>query len=155
MLKYCVKKWDANKEKLKKRFETERYWEHCEYADILKAVIDTVLNTPIDGEVANPWDSSNVHEIDDGSYQGTLLYLFPANTSQPGAGEYLMTYVYYGSCSGCDTLLAIQADGNGTGYLTERQVNDLMELAKDLLVNMRLPYNNLWGYDPNFEQAKF
>ena len=50
----------------------------------------------------------NIHVIDDGDYQGTLLYIIPEKGYQPS--EYWAVKVSYGSCSGCDTMESIRSD---------------------------------------------
>ena len=70
--------------------------------------------------------------IDNGDYQGTQIFIIPINTYQPGVDEYVYTHTYYGSCSGCDTLQAIQS-WDGDELPNEEQVKDYMELALHLL----------------------
>jgi len=53
----------------------------------------------------NP-DPSRVHQIDDGDYQGTLVFVIGAENYQPNI--YWVVKVAYGSCSGCDTLERIK-----------------------------------------------
>ena len=155
MTKYCLAKWDANKDKLRKRFEEGTGWNVCSYADILKAIVESVLNN--EGEQAwyDQWDSSHITEIDDGDYQGTLLFLIPLNTYQPNESEYLITFIDYGSCSGCDTLQGIQEWGGYEDKLTERQIDDFMSLSKDILMNMRKPFNDGWRHDERFDEVAF
>lgn len=154
MTKYCLAKWDANKDKLRKRFEEGTGWNVCGYVDILKAIVETVLN---EGEPAwaDQWDSSHIAVIDDGAYQGTLLFLIPLDTYQPEPSEYLITYVDYGSCCGCDTLQGIQAYGSYGDKLTEKQIDDFMLLSKDILMTMRKPFNDGWRHDERFDEVAF
>lgn len=50
----------------------------------------------------------NIHVINDGDWSGTGIFIIPEkDVYQPGIEDYLMTHTYYGSCSGCDTLLNI------------------------------------------------
>ena len=147
MLKYCLDKWNQNKDMLKAELETNSELNTCSYTDLVKLVVDYVLN-PGEGE---KWDSDNITEVDNGDYQGTLLFLIPATTYQPFEFEYLMTYVRYGSCSGCDTLQAIK--GWEDGPLTASQVNDFMKLCKDLVTNMVKPYNGGWRFTDGFEEV--
>ena len=73
---------------------------------------------------------------------------------QPSESEYLMTYVGYGSCSGCDTLQAIQDWSIDDRLLEPEQVEDFMKLCKDLVTNMILPYNIGWRASSEFEPVK-
>lgn len=90
-----------------------------------------------------------VHEIDDGDYQGTLIYLIPFNSYQPDPEDYRMTFAWYGSCSGCDALQSAQSWGDGK--LTEQQVKDFMSICKDLICNAIKPYNYGWRHDDRFD----
>lgn len=70
--------------------------------------------------------------IDNGDYQGTQIFLIPMETYQPSVEDYVYTNTYYGSCSGCDTLQAIQSyDYNELP--NEEQIKDYMTLALHLL----------------------
>lgn len=151
MIKYCLKKWDANKDKLEQFYRTTTGWNECDYLDIVEAVVAHVLN---DGEYKRgKWDVANITEIDNGNYQGTLLYLIPQNTSQPTEYEYLMTYVGYGSCAICDTLIAIQRYGKGQ-HLTDNQIKSFMALSKDIITNMKKPYNCGWRNEEEFDEVE-
>ncbi len=70
--------------------------------------------------------------IDNGDYQGTQIFIVPLNTYQPRAEDYVYTNTYYGSCSGCDTLLAI-LDYDTDKKPSENQIKDYMTLALHLL----------------------
>lgn len=143
MIKYCLKKWDENKNDLKLALERYSEINSCDYSDLVKLVTDYIL-----GE---EWDSENITMIDNGDYQGTLLFLIPKDTYQPAEYEYLATFVSYGSCSGCDTLQAIQSWSDEP--VTEEQIEDFMTLCKDLVTNMRKPFNNGWRSEPEFEEV--
>lgn len=153
MLKYCLEQWDKNKGLLEKRLKTDKSLNNCEYVDLVKLVVDCILNgNNDDGDYINlRWDSSKITVIDNGDYQGTQLFLIPLKTYQPCEHEYLMTCVGYGSCSGCDTLMAIQDWGEKR--LTEGQVKDFMGLCKDILTNMIKPYNGGWRFIEGFEEV--
>jgi hypothetical protein len=81
-------------------------------------------------------DPTRIHQIDDGDYQGTLLFVIAASGYQPS--DYWYVKVGYGSCSGCDTLQAI--DGYG-GYSDEApskdQVDDYMTLALHIIQGLK------------------
>lgn len=153
MLKIIVEKWDKNKDKLKEVFETQKGFNGCDYKEIVKTVFSTIYN---DGEcfLSGRLDLENLTEIDNGECQGTLIYLIPFDTYQPSESEYLMSYVDYDSCSGCDALQAIQAYGGYDKNLNETQVKDFMQLAKDILQNTIKPYNYGWREDENFKQVE-
>lgn len=143
MIKYCLDQWNKNKEKLRIAVDNDTILRgrDYDYEYLVKLVVKHILG---DG-----WDYKNITTIDNGDYGGTLLFLIPENTYQPSEYEYLMTYVNYGSCSGCDTLLSIQecsVDDND-------MLMDIMTLCKDLVANMICPYNIGWRNDSRFEQV--
>ena len=99
------------------------------YKDIVKAVV-----TVLDAGGYNDPDPDRIHEINDGDYQGTLLYVIGAKGYQPGTYWYVK--VGYGSCSGCDTLEAIR--GYTDEPATEEQINDYMTLALHIVQGLKL-----------------
>lgn len=150
MLKYCLKKWDANKGILEERLKNDRTLSKCNYKYLVQVVVESILNS--DSDFREEWDANNITEVDDGQYCGTLLFLIPRDTYQPSEYEYLMTYVNYGSCCGCDTLQAIQ--GYGEECPTEPELKDYMALCKDIVTNMIKPYNGGWRNDEDFETVE-
>lgn len=128
-----VSKWDEKKEGLKRHFtdEIERY-KSCEYKDVVKAVVYHIVN-----DEGNYYDLDGMTVIDDGDYQGTQLFIVPADVYQPSYYNYLITYESYGSCSGCDTLMAIQEEDD-----KELMVSDLMTLSLHLIQNMKKLYED-------------
>lgn len=152
MLKYCLKKWDENKGVLEQELRTNPTLNDCAYIDLVKLVVKYILNSNVKPYSEALWDIEHITEIDNGNYQGTLLFLIPQDTYQPAEHEYLMTFVAYGSCSGCDTLQAIQ--GWGDKLLTEYQVKDFMQLCKDLITNMIKPYNRGWRSEEEFTHVE-
>lgn len=149
MLKYCLKKWHENRDKLEMAIRKDANLNDCNYTYLLKLLVEHVLNGG-DCGVCNEYklQANHITEIDDGDYQGTLVYLIPFDTYQPSECDYLMTYVGYGSCSGCDTLQAIQSWEDAPP--TELQVKGYMSLCKDMLTNMIKPYNHEWRKNDDF-----
>jgi hypothetical protein len=126
MIKAFVEKWEAGKDGLRKHFESA----HPEnYKAIVKAVIDCIAD---EHEYDLP-DPSRIHEIDDGDYQGTLVYVIGGGGYQPSSYWYVK--VSYGSCSGCDTLQAIK--DYSSEQPTERQVAGYMTLALHILQGLK------------------
>ena len=158
MLKYCLDKWNENKDKLEARLHTDKKIYECDYKYLVKLVVDVILNDGLGELDYHPdlyWNSEKITEIDNGDYQGTLLFLIPQETYQPSEYEYLMTYVGYGSCSGCDTLQHIRSifwyDDEGPEELKEKAIKEYFALCKDILTNMIKPYNGGWRNDERFE----
>lgn len=156
MIKYCLEQWEKNKVVLEKDIRKDKnlsgYYgeETAGYLYLVKIVLNNYSEYV--------WDFDRIVEIDDGDYQGTLLYVIPQKTFQPSEYDYLMTYVGYGSCGGCDPLMGIKDLGYSStkeDYPTEEQVKDYMVLMKDILTNMIRPYNSGWREDKDFEEVKY
>lgn len=131
MLKYCVEQWEKNKENLRevlKQFDFSN--EEMDYKVLMSLVITHILE--------DKWDSKNFTMVDDGDYQGTLLFIIPEKIYQPTEGDYLMTYVWYGSCSYCDTMQNILYESN-------TKVEDLMNLALHMIQRMIHPFAHHWN----------
>lgn len=146
MIKYCKDKWNKNNNMLYNALSKKLKLSELEdytYKDLVKLSVKYILND--EGVV---WDIDNITEIDNGDYQGTLLYLIPKSTCQPSEEDYLMTYVGYGSCSVCDTLEGIQY-----GYYEDSTqiIQEYMMLCKDIICNMIKPYNNGWRHEDKFD----
>lgn len=133
MIKEFVQAWDKYKGNLEEYIRTHEQSEYDSY-DILVRLLFV--------KVINPWMTDNYEEefaisdgdiyvIDDGDYQGTRIFILHKDTYQPWASDYVYTNTYYGSCSGCDTLLAIS--GYDDGLPNEGQVKDYMTLCLHLL----------------------
>ena len=125
-----IDKWNKNKDKLEEYFRTHKQEDYDEYEKIVKLIFELIIN---DDE--EDFDIKRLTVIDDGGYQGTQLFIIPRCTYQPDVTDYVYTHNYYGSCSGCDTLLNIS---NYTYDLpTENQIKDYMLLSLHLIENMR------------------
>ena len=126
MDKKFVERFNENKGQLEEFFSKEH---PVHYGDIVKAVVEAIRG-------GNEYDSPNperIHEINDGDYQGTLVYVIGEGGYQPD--DYWYVKVYYGSCSGCDTLEAIR--GYKDGPPTEDQVEDYMTLALHIVQGLK------------------
>jgi hypothetical protein len=151
MLKIIVSQWAKNKENLRKILSERTDMNEVEYKDLVKLTFETIYNNNLN-LYKDKLDLEKITEIDNGNYQGTLLFLIPFDTYQPSEFEYLMTFVGYGSCSSCDTLQSIQHGDHEK--LTEMQVSDFMTLCKDILTNTIRPYNGGWREQEDFNQAE-
>ena len=154
MLKILVERWDRNKPLLVETLKEIENIRNIEYKDLVKITFSTIFNGKKPENNYIRYDDLNINritEIDDGDYQGTLVYLIPFNSYQPSAHEYLMTYVYYGSCSCCDTLQGIMDD---YARNKEKQVSELVDLCKDIITNTIKPYNHGWQHNPDFDHVE-
>ena len=150
MLNYCKGKWAENEEKLEEIIRNSTDHNSWNYRDLLKLVVENILNRGHRGygvEDNKEWDSADITEIDNGDYQGTKIFVFHRKCYQPSEVEYLFTYVDYGSCSCCDTLQGIQAEGDLNSRLPSKsQVKDYMTLCRDMVVRMKQPFKNPYFY---------
>jgi hypothetical protein len=120
MIEELIKRFDANRDAIKNEFLAEH---PSSYDDIVRTVVSHITSEDEYGELS--LDPERIHCIDDGDYQGTLLFVIGAKGYQPY--EYWYVKVSYGSCSGCDTLESIR--GYDDESVTEQQANDYFTLA--------------------------
>ena len=78
-------------------------------------------------------DPERIHRIDDGNYQGTLVYVIGEKGYQPD--KYWYVKVDYGSCSGCDTLEGIRDYTDDAP--TDEQAKDYMTVALHIVQGMK------------------
>ena len=152
MLKIIVSQWDKNKEELRSILSKRTDLCDLAYIDLVKLTFEVIYNNGLHKYEDDILDLDSIHEIGAGNYQGTLLYLIPFDSYHPNEYEYLMTYVGYGSCSGCDALLSIQ--NRYYGAPPKQMVDDLMALCKDILTNTIKPYNRGWRHTDSFEHIE-
>lgn len=129
MIKEFIEKWNKYNKDLEEYFRNTEQKEYSEYKDIIKLLFDLVINK--DEQFENGFDTENILVIDDGDYQGTEIFILHRDSYQPSIEEYVYTNTYYGSCSGCDTLLGISNYDDEKP--DEQQVKDYMKLALHLL----------------------
>ena len=127
MIKAFVKAWYANLHSMREKFTAK----HPDgYREVVRAVVEMLASASNDYDKPDP---ERIYEIDDGDYQGTLVYVIGGSGYQPS--RYWYVKVGYGSCSGCDTLERIrdyrddQPDTN--------QVSGYMTLALHILQGLR------------------
>jgi hypothetical protein len=77
-----------------------------------------------------------ITEIDHGDYQGTLVFVIGGSGYQPGVEDHWYTSVYYGSCSGCDTLQGI-SDYPSEKLPSEDQVQEYWTLCLHMIQKMK------------------
>ena len=126
MIKKFVEAFEMKKDELKKYLEETPQSKYSRYFDLVKLLVEKVFIE---------YNAESITEIDDGYFQGTLLFLVPEKTYQPSVDEYIFTYVYYGSCSGCDTLQGIHQYSDGLP--DDEQVKDYMTLLLHIVQNIQ------------------
>lgn len=107
------------------------------YKDLVVLVV--AMLTGDDSDYGEWPDPKRVHEINDGDYQGTLVYVIAATGYQPST--YWYTQVAYGSCSGCDTLSGIRDYDYESSTPTGPQIQQYMTLALHLVQHMKQMYD--------------
>ena len=73
------------------------------------------------------------------------------DTYQPASSDYIMTYNYYGSCSGCDTLLRVQSETENNDAL---MIDSYMDLCRHLVCRVIKPYFSLFQNEDVFKTAE-
>ena len=126
MIKEFVERFMAHRDMLRERFSAEH---PTSYEDIVKAVVEVIS---VNDSYGSP-DPSRIHQIDDGDYQGILVFIIGEVGYQPN--NYWYVKVSYGSCGGCDTLESIRAYDDSPP--NESQVNDYMTLALHIVQGLR------------------
>lgn len=129
MIKEFCLAWEKNKDKLEEYLRTTPQSEYGSYKDLVRSIFNIVINT--DERIYDQYDTENIVSIDDGDYQGTLIFILHRDTYYPDVSDYVFTSVDYGSCSGCDTLLSIS--GYEDDIPSDEQVEDYMTLCLHLL----------------------
>jgi hypothetical protein len=99
-----------------------------DYEEIVREVIKVLGD---EDRYGTP-DPEHIHIINDGNYQGTLIFVIPEGGYQPD--RYWYVKVGYGSCSGCDTLQAIQG---WEDPISEQEVDDTMMLALHIVQGLK------------------
>ena len=126
MIELYVKRFEANKASLR---ELLRLRHQESYKDLVEKVIKTITSDDHDDL------DEKIHQIDDGDYQGTLLFIIPEKGYQPN--KYWAVKVSYGSCSGCDTLEDIKDSGDRYKAPDENQLDQYMTLALHIVQGLK------------------
>jgi len=124
MIQKFVDQFIQNKIELRELFKKlVETGESIDYACLMQKVIEF-------SDVDNEMDDRHITEINDGDYQGTLLYLIPEEGYQPD--RYWFVKIGYGSCSGCDAL-----EGALSGRNIKEKLDDLMSLALHIVQGLK------------------
>lgn len=126
MIEKFVKIWHEKNHLIRQKFSDKH---PGGYEDIVRAVIEILSD---EDDYLTP-DPKRIHTIDDGHYQGMLVYVIACQGYQPSTYWYVT--VWYGSCSGCDTLQGIS--GYDDGNPTDKQIDKYMTLALHILQGLK------------------
>ena len=128
MIKDAIENWEKNKPAILAEFKSN----HPEaYIDVVRTVIRNITDDQDWGAFCP--DPERIHQIDDGDYQGTLVFVIGAQGYQPS--NYWYVKVNYGSCSGCDTLQAIREYSDEKP--TDDQANQYLTLALHIVQGLK------------------
>ena len=131
MIEEFLRYWDKSKENLERYLIKTEQRNYVSCDSRVKLLFEIVINP----NVEEKFDTRNIVVIDDGEYQGTQIFILHKETYQPDISDYVYTNTFYGSCAGCDTLLAI-ADYTDE-CPSDEQVKDYMTLCLHLLQKCR------------------
>jgi len=144
MIQKFVDRFMFVKPELEKKFSENHIYS---YKDLVEITLSSISHMDEDYEEKEEKDNkeedryypemdvSKIHVIDDGHYQGTQLFIIPADEYQPST--YYAVYVWYGSCSGCDTLQRIN-DCFDDSNPSEQAVDDYMTLALHIVQGLKI-----------------
>lgn len=118
-----IAKRDLIKSQLQKGFPDD-------YEALVKITIEAITDKQSYGDP----DPNRIHCIDEGDYQGTLLFIIAGSGYQPS--NFWFVKIDYGSCSGCDTLQAIRGYGVETTP-TPEQVDDYLTLTLHIVQQLK------------------
>lgn len=131
MEQQIVKRWERGKENLRNWFKTHKQQEYDDYTKIVSALIKYCLNFgDYDVKFSEDFEVSD-HE----DYQGTQIFILHQEEYEPNLCNYYIFDNYYGSCSGCDTLLGIS--GYDCGLPDDGQVAGYMQLCLHIVQRMK------------------
>ena len=135
MINSIIEQWDLNNHNLKQYFESTEQREYCDYKEILSLIFELVVEKVDKDGVSFTIQKENIRTIDDGEYEGTIIYIIPIDRPFIDVSDYLITDNYYCSCSGCDALLSISDCESKKP--NEIQVKEYMTIALHLVQKLR------------------
>lgn len=124
MIQKFVDRFMAAKDSIRAGFASNR---PGDYEEIVKAVVKAITSDEYEDI-----DPERIHKIDDGHYQGTLLFVIASKNYQPSI--YWYVFIGYGSCSGCDTLESINI---GSEIPTSDELDQYMTLALHIVQKLK------------------
>ena len=109
MNKDIVSAWDKKQKDVREWIATIKNDEFS-YKSLLENTVKILFGE--NDDCSGMPDFERITKIDNGDYQGTLVFVIGGKGYQPGVEDHWYTSVYYGSCSGCDTLQSISEYSN-------------------------------------------
>ena len=129
MITEFIDKFQEIKPRLLEQFSDR---EPDNYEDIFKQTIKMMFEESADDYYSNSEtpDFQSITVIDDGDYQGTLVFVVASKSYQPS--DYWATRVDYGSCSGCDTFQSYSDYDN-----PEKSAPKMVTMALHMIESMK------------------
>lgn len=129
MITEFIDKFQEIKPRLLEQFSDR---EPDNYADIFKQTIKMMFEESADDYSCNSEtpDFERITVIDDGDYQGALVFVVASKSYQPS--DYWATRVAYGSCSECDTFGAYSDYDN-----PEKSAPKMVTMALHMIESMK------------------
>ena len=75
MIREFVAAWDKNKQNLRHYIASNRQGEYSSYGKLVEAIFHEVINPYLSEYNCDIFNTEQLHEIDDGDYQGSLIFL--------------------------------------------------------------------------------
>ena len=147
MIPEFVRAWNENHEELEEYLRITPQNMYSEYNILVELLFNRCINPYLSKIGKNTFDTNDMTEIDYGDYQGTLIFILHEDSYQPSTNQHVYTHNYYGSCSGCDTLMGIHHYEDGLP--NEEQINDYMMLLLQLLQHCHMFDDSIPGYELN------
>ena len=129
MITEFIDKFQEIKPRLLEQFSDR---EPDDYSDIFKQTIKMMFEESEDTYSCNSEtpDFERITVIDNGDYQGTLVFVVASKSYQPS--DYWATQVNYGSCSGCDTFESYSDYDN-----PEKSAPEMVTMALHMIESMK------------------
>ena len=141
MIKEFVAAWEKGKDNIREEIKKRR---PRDYKTLVEIVVSEIAHQIDDEGIYYVPCAKRIHQIDDGHYQGTLVFVIGDSSYQPFT--YWYCKIRYGSCSACDTLQAIVMNyGSYEGeeledfmlVENERKLGDLMRLCLHIVQELK------------------
>lgn len=134
MIQKYVDAWFRNKHKVEKNL----YKAHPQDYGQLVTMVVFALDDDGYQKYESRLDPSKIHTFGGDDYQGDYLFLIQEKHPGYGSAESWCTVlVGYGSCSGCDTLQRIEADGEYGKPPNAEQVKQYMTLCLHIVQGLK------------------
>lgn len=130
MIKDVIDRWHERKDNLRTAIAQTRK-EDIDYKKLVELIAIHII-----GIYPN---DLKLQETATNDYQGYNGYMFCDSRNCYSPDGFYTTYAGYGSCSGCDALLAIK--DYEEGLPSEHQTDQMLKLCLELVENIKRPYD--------------